>query len=238
MKYTTIRITAALAFVAAGVLSILGDIERWWPACSRGNFDSSKCIALQDHLYDSMVPQAPWIATGSAAEFIGVSYLLLGVALVMSIPLAMKPRRVAAPLALLAVSAFMVGTSSLWAGLTNTPVPEPLGDYILLSYVLGGMVLVAWAWCADTLFTRWMSVRSHIFYFALLMTTLPLYGFASVLLGYQSHDRTPWDGAVAGGLFILVGVLSLVPAKDRQDPTETLVKWDYPSKFAISEEAR
>jgi hypothetical protein len=238
MKGISTRVTAAITFTAAGVFSILGDVERWWPACARGSFDSAECSTLQDFLYDSMVPQAPWIQTGNAAEFIGVSYLLLSVALVLSVPLAMAPRRVALPLGLLATSAFAVGASSLWAGLTNTAAPEPLGYYILLSYLLGGMLLLAWAWCADTLPTRWKAVRSHLFYLSIFLTTIPLYGFASMVVGYQSHDRTPWDGAVAGVLFILAGLVCLMPAQDRTDPTETFVKWESAVDVNVKEDGR
>ncbi len=206
----SIRVAAFLSFLLAGALSILADRERWWPACALGRRDSAACLEIQSHVYDFLVPMEPWTPTGNSATLIGISFLVSAVALTLTIPLAARPSRVFLPLGLLAGSVAVVGYLTLNAGLSLTAVPLSLGRDVLALYELGGPLLILWAWAADTVYRGRESLAHHLLYFSVFLSTgLTLYFSSALMLGYQSHDTSPWNQAFGGALFIVAGLICL-----------------------------
>lgn len=74
--------TAVPLLAASGVALVLGDLERWWPACAlRTRYDSAACIARQDDSYDTAAyPPLTWL--GDYAEGSGLGWWLMLAALV------------------------------------------------------------------------------------------------------------------------------------------------------------
>src|SRR5688572_32324946 len=100
--------------------------QRWAGACPWGDVDGALCTIRQDHLYDFVVPTAPWEPVGDAAQLAGWSLLVLALAYVLLPWAPHRPpagRRLRSALvgAVLALGA--VGVATLRSGLAGSVVP-------------------------------------------------------------------------------------------------------------------
>lgn len=75
------RWTSVPLLVVSGVLLVLASVERWWPVCRYGSFDTPGCIARQDDSYETRAYPAV-TGLGALAEQHGLGWWLLLAALV------------------------------------------------------------------------------------------------------------------------------------------------------------
>ncbi|WP_166392045.1 hypothetical protein [Nocardioides ochotonae] len=74
------RAVVSLLLAVSGLLAVAGARERWWPACRPGDFDTPRCLALQDDRYDFTAMPESWVPVGQAAELAGAAYAALALA--------------------------------------------------------------------------------------------------------------------------------------------------------------
>jgi hypothetical protein len=196
----------AALLALAGALWVAAAVQRWWPACPRSDFDSAACIELQDHLYDYVAPTAPWVPVGNAAELAGVAMVVLAFGVAV-LPWLWEPVRPLACLAVAvpAVAVLLVGVWTWRAGLTH----EVVGGAVLPAILVWSFVLPL-ALSAAAVATsrdgrtpqrtrRW---RVAAAVFLSLATPLAEVMFGPLLLGYMSHDSTPWTEIMTGTLLV------------------------------------
>ena len=203
-----VRTAVAASIALAGALWVAAAAQRWWPACKRGDFDAVGCLELQDHLYDYVAPTAPWVPVGSAAQLAGVAMALLAVG-VASLPWLWLPRRplVCLAVAVPALAVLLIGGLTWNAGLSHEATAGGMGPTILLwSFGLPIALAMAAATSRDDhtpqRTTRWRVVVTVLIAMA---TPLAEFIFAPMLVGYLSHDSTPWAEAVTGVLLVMAG---------------------------------
>jgi hypothetical protein len=208
-------VLASAALLSSGLLMVVASAERWWPMCRPGLFDTDACLTRQDHLYDFVFVAEPWTAVGSAAEFAGISMLLLASAMaVLPSVLSRRPRPLTWVIgAVLAVGNAFVGLHALLSGLNGEVVSLP-GP--IVSGAFASMVIFWPAWA-----TAWWLIavsgadwRPRNWWGLALAVTLMLAspGALFILVGpmvvnYVSHDTTPWTEAVGGCLLVLAAAL-------------------------------
>ena len=201
----SVRLAAGL-MVVAGVASVAASIERWWPQCRLGRFDSAGCVILQDNRYDYIVPSDPWVPVGSAATLAGIGGLLMGVGLVLLLPshAVHRDQRVLAPV--IAVLAFVTlhdGAATFLSGRAGRPV-----DVALLSGLRGPWeILVPLALAALVFRLRlagsaWRTWRGLGPLVASLILACPLVELMALPI---SHDTPPWSGALSGTWLVFAG---------------------------------
>ncbi|MBD3925053.1 hypothetical protein IEZ26_10510 [Nocardioides cavernae] len=203
-----VRAAVAALIALAGALWVAAAAQRWWPACKLGDFDAVACIQLQDHLYDYVAPTAPWVAVGNAAQLAGVAMTLLAIGVTL-LPWLWLPRRplVCLAVAFPALSVLLIGGSTWHAGLSHEALAAGVLPTILVwSFGLPIALALAAATSRDDhtarRTTRWRVVVTVLIAMA---TPLAELIFAPILLGYMSHDSTPWTGAVTGALLVAAG---------------------------------
>lgn len=227
MQSWLLRGVLTVALAAAGVLTYAAASERWWPACSRGEFDSAACLRVQSHELDYLVPTAPWEPIGRAAEYGGASLLALALAALVA-PFVLRPgvphggwRTFALVVAIVPATALVVlGLVTLRAGLTGEPTP---GSLELAPVFL--VWAVAWPG-ALTVFACVAPGRTHRSGAVLLAGVLGLSTPVPVVLvlgpiaaGYLAHDAVPWSEATAAPLLIVAAVAvwpATVPVRARR----------------------
>lgn len=215
------------ALLGSGLLMVAASAERWWPMCEPGGFDTDACLTRQDHLYDFVHVGEPWAAAGSAAEFAGVSMLLLALAMsVLPSVLSRRPRPLTWVIgAVLALGYALAGVQALLSGLTGEVV-EWSGPIVTTF----GFVVVLWPVWA----TVWWMVavggadwrprngwQLGLAFTLILSTPIPVFLFvAPAVVNYVSHDTAPWSEAVGGWLLVMASVL-VWPAVLRPDRRPT-----------------
>jgi hypothetical protein len=200
---------AVAAFISlAGALSVAAAAQRWWPACRRGDFDAVACIKAQDHLYDYVAPTAPWVPVGNAALLAGVALALLAVGVTL-LPWLWLPRRPLVCLVVVvpALAVLVIGGLTWNAGLGQEALHVGVAPTILIwSFGLPVALAMAAVTSRDDhtaqRTTRW---RVGITVLIAMATPLGEAMFAPLLVGYMSHDSTPWTGAVTGVLLVTAG---------------------------------
>lgn len=206
-------IMAGLIFVLAGWLSISAAQLRWGDACA-GGFDESSCVLIQDHLYDFVLPVEPWVPIAGAAELAGLSYILVALALGLVFATVRSSWWSRLLQSLLVLSALMFGVTTLLSGRAGVPV-EPatsIAAWWMFALTIGGLMLLVALIGLDSSGPGADSLLPPIAWVVwagllLLAAPLPEYIWISVLLGYTSHDTTPWTGAGAGVLVALAGLV-------------------------------
>ena len=203
-----VRAAVAASIALAGALSVAAAAQRWWPACKRGDFDAVGCLRVQDHLYDYVAPTAPWAPVGSAAQLAGVAMVLLAVG-VTSLPWLWLPRRplVCLAVAVPALAVLLIGGLTWNAGISHETVAAGVVPPILVwSFGLPLALGMAAATSCDA-HTSQRTTRWRVVVAVLIAMSTPLAEvmFAPMLLGYMSHDSTPWAGAVTGVLLVAAG---------------------------------
>lgn len=203
-----VRAVVAASIALAGALWVAAAAQRWWPACKLGDFDAVGCLKLQDHLYDYVAPTAPWVPVGSAAQLAGVAMALLALGVTL-LPWLWLPSRplVCLAVAVPALAVLLIGGSTWNAGLTHEALAVGVVPTILV-WSLGLPIALAMAAAASRddhtaqRTTRWRVVITVLIAMA---TPLAEVIFAPILVGYMSHDSTPWTGAVTGVLLVTAG---------------------------------
>ena len=187
---------------------------------------------IEDHLFDYVIPADPWVSVGSAAILFGLSYLLVGGALVC---LGVAGRAIAGRIrgiptkALVAAAPFvLIGLHALVSGLAGVPTPV---QHLIATY--GAVVVGAFQVLVLVVFAVFIAVRSWIWAIGvLLLIGDSLFGYvaalffvAPILVGYQSYDTTPWTEGVlaaataAAAVAICIGALRLPAAPLRSTKT-------------------
>ena len=210
-------LTAAL-LVTSAALALLGAAERWLTACGGIlSWETEPCIRRQDHLYDSVIPTEPWLSSGDAAEFLGLAYLLLAAAVVLT-PAALGRRSTwwqALSVAVVGIVLASVGALTLASGLAGEVVAIPAVELLSLLFYLVPPFVVALG-----LFPRDADDRKNGTFGSLtasmVMLAMPI--CTRIWWPVSSHDTPPWtEGAMA--LPLLVAALSMRPwARDRAAP--------------------
>lgn len=200
MRRRVLRLVAALALVASGVLLFAASWQRWG-SCS----GAEACAARQDHLVDFLPPTEPWVPVGSAAQLAGLSLLAFALALPL-LPWALDPRRPGPVTAVVLVASELavvaVGVAVLRSGLSGAVVAP----------VLGGWTLGAWVFGPPVLFVRFaVSARGWARATpVLLFLASPL--VASLTYAIGDYDTRPWWEAVSGSFTAAAGLCLLVAA--------------------------
>ncbi|KQQ21817.1 hypothetical protein ASF48_00755 [Rathayibacter sp. Leaf299] len=200
---------AAAAFLASAALQLQAAVQRWLIV---GEAGTPADRTIQDHLYDYSMPADPWVNVGAAAQVFGVATLLLAAG-ILALMRALAPVSAVFRASAVAVAAVFAlnGAHALVSGLLGAPTPigAPLLQMALsLIPVLGLGALAVRA--------LGRSVALGVAFACLLGSTMPgvllaTFVIAPAVMGFQSHDTTPWSEAVtavstaAAGLAALVG---------------------------------
>lgn len=185
-------------------------IERW---ALHGTASTRGGISVEDHLFDYSYPADPWDGLGSTAQTFGAGVLLLAFGfLVMARAVPKSTNRLQRVLVIMvAVPLSVSGGHALISGVMGAPTLLQFPPLLLLLSLVEcvGLLLLSALWLKPA----WPASVACVL---LLGNTIPGYLLASVqvapaIVGYQSHDTTPWTEAVvaataaAAGLALLVG---------------------------------
>jgi hypothetical protein len=206
--------------VAAGVLSILGARERWWPACRLGAYETGACLQRQDSAYNYLTPIDGYRPVGHAAACAGVGLLVLAVASALVPWVLLRGRAVvlAGWSLVLAAPVAVFGVTTLMLAADPTPVDGGPG---LLSAGVGWIFGWPVALVVLRLLARpatpaarwgWVVLVGALF----LSTPFPQALFSLGLIGYSSYDTAPWTEATLG-VCLLVAAVALWPAAGRSE---------------------
>ncbi|MDH2416222.1 hypothetical protein [Nocardioides sp. CER19] len=192
--------------------------QRWWPACHRGRFDVARCVRLQDHEYDYLVPSDPWTPVGGAAELGGIGLILLaGAALLLPLALVPPSHRVLRSLVALvpAASLALVRAQTFLSGRAGHVVGVPFLPWAVAVWLLAWpFALTMWA---GAQLLRQPGGRSRgdlasalLVAGATPLPTLLILGPAAA--SYSSYDTAPWSEAVTAPLLLLAAATLWIPA--------------------------
>ena len=181
------------------------------------------CVLMQDHKYDFLVPDHPWVPIADATVRDGVSLLLLGLGVAL-VALSLPGRRYVRLLYALAGAWFAaawigMGVPELRSGLAG----EPLGaDAWQLASVGADLALLATAALAVLAGVRGGPDRWPFVVFWAAVTLahpVPEYFFTVIL--WSSHDASPLTGFFRSALVAAAAVaaaVSMVPPSRRRLP--------------------
>lgn len=163
-------------------------------------------MILQGELYEFVLPLDPWVPVGNAAQLAGIALLLLAIAVGM-VPLLMAGPR-AGWLTLLLSGTMGIGGLPIAA---TTWFSGQAGHVVTVTGLDVSVRLFAFGWPVLLLLTAMPLLRASaprndwlLITIALLIasTPIPSYFITSMVMGYTSHDTTPWDEAVVGMLLV------------------------------------
>lgn len=215
MNARTSTVVGGLALVTAGVLSIRGAFERWWPACAIGDYDSDGCMPLQDHKFDYLVPMDPWAPVGDAHQWQGAALLVLACGVICLLPSLGRrtPARLALQMGVVIVAGAIavVGLTTLVA--TASGIATPSAVRTVAFWLWGGVGVFVFAGVAliDSVLINRMPPpaefrRTPWVLLSLATPVIFLVFVGPVLTMYGSHDTAPWTEATFGWLLIAAGV--------------------------------
>ena len=201
----------AVLVVAAGVAWLWAAVQRWWPECRLGQYESMACLRRQDHEADYLLPTEPWVPVESAALVAGLGCLLAAWGLLLVVPaLASRSVRgvVAVGLVLQAAVLFPVGVATYLSGRAGRPVEDV--PALVPAVLLWALLLpVALAFTVPFVIGRAASRRQLTSLVALvvaLLLTSPLVEYVLMSMTYTSHDTPPWSGLLSGAALVVAGV--------------------------------
>lgn len=204
-------LAAAGLFLGSGLLQLVASLERWFvlsASWTRGDH------SIEDHLFDYSYPADPWQNLGTTAQVFGVGLLLLALGiLAMARAVPRRGGHVERMLTLAtAVSFGLTGLHAFVSGLIGVPSPLQLLPVQMLLSLVGFVGLLV-------LGARWVraSWSASVSCLLLLGATLPGYFLATfqiapMLLGYQSHDTTPFTETIVTASTAGAGILMLLAA--------------------------
>jgi hypothetical protein len=203
-------IAGALYLGAAG-LQLVAAIERWAVLRATGTRSG---ISIEDHLFDYSYPAAPWESLGSTAQFFGAGVLILAsglLAMARAVPNSNGAfQRVLVIMVAVAFSA--TGAHALISGVVGAPtVLQFLPLRLLLSLVeCVGLILLSVRWLKPA----WPASVACVFLLGntILGDLLASVHIAPKIVGYQSHDTTPWTEAVVAVTTAAAGLVLLIAA--------------------------
>lgn len=213
------RYVVSLLLVVSGMLAILADRQRWLPACAP-DFDAPDCVGIQSDWYDFAPPGDSWIPIGTTAPLMGTSYALMALA-------TLGLFRAVVPLwwSWVAGAVFAV-PFGLLAGTTYASAAA--GHAVELPGATASLGVLASAWPVALVLFLLVGILGNSDIRAgavaatagLLVLSSPvvLYVTAALLVGYVSHDTSPWTQAIGGAFTALAGV-ALSFARPRAAPS-------------------
>ncbi|WP_104190810.1 hypothetical protein [Cryobacterium sp. Y82] len=169
---------------------------------------------IEDHRFDYAYPADPWENLGTTPQLFGLSLLLLALGIrALARSAASRDGGLERMLTVATAASFgITGMHALVSGLIGVPSPlQFLPVQVLLSLVaFAGLIALS---------VRWLRVSwaSSVACLLLLGVTVPgtivvTFQIAPVVLGYQSHDTTPFSETIVAVLTAAAGVAMLVAA--------------------------
>ncbi|SEN81223.1 hypothetical protein E3O25_14290 [Cryobacterium sp. TMT1-3] len=204
-------LAAAGLFLAAAALQLVASLERW--VVLTGSWTRTD-ISIEDHRFDYSYPADPWENLGTTAQFFGLGLLLLALGIrALARSAASRDSGFERMLTVATAASFgITGMHALVSGLMGVPSPLQFLPVQMLLSLIGFAGLIA-------LSVRWLRVSwaSSVACLLLLGVTLPGYivatfQIAPALLGYQSHDTTPFTETIVAVSTAAAGVAMLVAA--------------------------
>ena len=205
-------LAAAALLLLSAALQVLASLERWGER--RTAWDRAD-ISIEDHRFDYWFPAAPWENLGAAAQLYGLGMVALAGGVAFLAFAAASNRTIARRLCLVAAAPPAVfGVHALISGLMGAP--SPLG-FTPIEILLGlaqtaGLILLALVcgrrsagWAVGAVLLLGTTT------FGYLVST---FGIAPAIVGYQSHDTTPFTETVfaawaaASAVAVAVGSLT------------------------------
>ena len=186
--------------LVAGALLMISALLQGAAAAQRWAFAGPETVlpdrAIEDHLYDYVIPADPWVSVGSAASLFGLSYLLIGAALVcLGVGgRAIGGRTTASRYGAVAAAPFaLLGLHALVSGLWGIP---SLLQHLVATY--GGFFLGVIQVVALVVFAVFIASRALIWAVGVadpdrrdrVRYVWAMISVAPILVGYQSDDTT------------------------------------------------
>lgn len=200
---------AAGLFLVSAVLQLVASLERW-VTFAGASTDGS----IEDHLFDYYYPADPWENLGITAQVYGVGLLLFALGIV-ALARGAAPNGSHATRLLVrvtAVSFALTGAHALVSGVIGMPtVLQYLPVQLLLSAVgVVGLIVLG----VRVARKSWPASVACVL---LLGSTLPGLIFASIMIapeivGYQSHDMTPFTETIVASPTAAAAFMLLVAA--------------------------
>ena len=204
-------LAAAGLFLAAAALQLVASLERWVVlSASWTRTDTS----IEDHRFDYSYPADPWENLGTTAQFFGLGLLLLALGIrALARSAASRDGGLERMLTVATAASFgITGMHALVSGLMGVPSPLQFLPVQVLLSLIGFAGLIA-------LSVRWLraSWASSVACLLLLGVTLPgtivvTFQIAPAILGYQSHDTTPFTETIVALCTAAAGFAMLVAA--------------------------
>ena len=211
---------AAGLFLASALLQVVASLERW-VTYAGARPDGS----IENHLFDYYYPADPWANIGTTAQVYGVGLLLFAFG-ILALARGVGPigRRATGLLVrITAVSFTLTGAHALVSGVIGMPTPLQYLPVQLLLSAVGFVGLTVLGVCVAR--KSWPASVACVL---LLGSTLPGLIFASIMIapgivGYQSHDMTPFTEtiiafptAAAAAFVLLVAAVSSYRTQHRR----------------------
>ncbi|TNC18038.1 hypothetical protein FHE66_08565 [Georgenia sp. 311] len=177
-----------------------------------GGDPQGSCVLMQDHAYDFIAPDHPWVPIAGATAREGMSLVLLGLGVAL-VALSLTGRRHVRLLSVLAGAGFAaawigMGVPELRSGLAGEPVAV---DAWNLASVGADLALLATAALAVLAGVRGGPDRRPVVVFwaaATLAHPVPEYFFTVIL--WNSHDASPLTGFFRSALVAAAAVAAAV----------------------------
>ncbi|WP_152231605.1 hypothetical protein [Georgenia ruanii] len=177
---------------------------------------AAACEALQDHRYDNTLPTDPWAPIADAAQREGVSYLALGLAVVLVAVTVRDRRLVRAVGAAVGVMWLALAVPTLRSGLAGEPVGSDLPAGVApLAFVMPFITLTLAAFAAAR-GTR--DGRLEGLFWVTMTAAQPLPEFFVTQMLWSSYDSSPLAGFVRCVAVVGAGLAvaaTLLPASRR-----------------------
>ncbi|AZS36304.1 hypothetical protein CVS47_00905 [Microbacterium lemovicicum] len=199
---------ASLLLLGSAALQQIAAVQRWAQAdpVQEGR-------SIEDHLFDYMFPEQPWVPIGVAAELAGVADLLLACGVGLAVFVGGRRFTVASVAAAPVILWFAyAGAHALLSGILGVPsaLVSPVAALLLGTVAAVGLVAIA----ATVVRRSWATAVACLL---LVGATWPGYVAAAFVIapafvGYQSFDSTPWTESVGAVATAAAGIALLVSA--------------------------
>ena len=193
-------------FLVSALLQIVASLERW-VSFAGARTDGT----IEDHLFDYYYPADPWENLGTTAQVFGVGLLVLALG-ILALARGAGPHgdRATRMLASVTAASFaLTGAHALVSGVIGMPTPLQYLPVQLLLSAVGFVGLIV----LGVRFVR-KSWPASVACVMLLGSTLPglmlaNFTIAPEIVGYQSHDMTPFTETIVASSTAAAGVMLL-----------------------------